>query len=117
MSNPSCAAIQDELPWLVNGSLACHQQRSLWQHIAGCGDCRSALVEWSRLATTVQAGSIEAPPMVLADVWQAVHLATTQVEEMKSEASLLLALFSPLIMASRTVREAIWRGLMATAAS
>ncbi|MCL4521777.1 MAG: hypothetical protein M1415_09430 [Firmicutes bacterium] len=117
MSNPSCASMQDELPWLVNGSLARHQQRPLWQHIAGCGDCRSALVEWTRLATTVQAGSIEAPPMVLAEVWQAVHLATTQAEEMKSEASLLLALFSPVIMASRTVREAIWCVLLATAAS
>lgn len=111
MGNGDCTVVQRELPWLVNGSLPSDRQRSLWQHLGACGDCRSDLIAWSGLAAKVRAATVDAPPDALDTVWKAIRRRGVDPQGTGQGGPVLGAVFPPLTVAGDIMRWAVARAI------
>lgn len=80
MSRPQCAKIQQQLPWLVNGTLNEDEQRPLWQHVAKCAPCREELKGWARTAARLRERDPEPDPALLQELWKTIRHQTVDVE-------------------------------------
>ncbi len=116
MGNKNCTQVQGDLPWLVNGSLAPHLQRPLWQHLAECPACRSDLIVWARLATDVRAVTADAPSDALAAMWQTIRRRTVKAQA-TSQRQTVGAVFPPLTVAGDVARWAVARAMRLSNAS
>ncbi len=111
MGNGDCTVVQRELPWLVNGSLSSDLQRSLWQHLGTCRDCRSDLIAWSGLAAKVRAAAVDAPPEALDAVWKSIRRRVADPEGAGQAGPVLGAVFPPLTVAGDIMRWAVARAM------
>src|SRR5436305_5175757 len=59
----NCSAIEELLPWLLNGTLGEEERRRVRDHLATCADCRARLTATQR-ACEVFDGHLSAPDLV-----------------------------------------------------
>lgn len=53
--DPACAAVEDRLPWLVNGTLGAAESHDVERHVAACPRCRASLEAERNLAKLIAA--------------------------------------------------------------